>query len=152
MERFEIEKSLGFLLAKTHQYFSSFFKEKLNKYNLTSQQFGMLAFLWKKDGFSQIKLGNCMNKDRTTISGIVDRLEKEGLVTRCRDPEDRRTYLIYLTPRAFALKDELEGLATQANSEVTAMLSEGEKEQLETILRKILDAAAATRGCCSPSV
>jgi len=151
VERYEVEKSLGFLLAKTHQYFSSFFKEKLNKYSLTPPQFAMLAFLWKRDGLSQIQLGNCMNTDRTTISGIVDRLEKDGLVTRRRDPEDRRTYLINLTPRAFALQDEMEEMATQAKYEVTAMLSDGEKEQLERILRKILDAAAATRGCWSPS-
>jgi DNA-binding MarR family transcriptional regulator len=87
-----------------------------------------------------------MNKDRTTISGIVDRLEKEGLVARSRNPEDRRTHLIYLTPRAFDLKDELEWLATQANTEATAMLTKTEKEQLEKILIKILEAAAAARG------
>ena len=146
MERFAIEKNHGYLLARAHQYFSFCLKEKLNKYKITPPQLGMLAFLWKNDGINQIQLGSRMNKDRTTISGIIDRLEKEGLVIRRKNPDDRRTHLIYLTPRAFDLKDELERLAAQANNEATVMLTKAEKEQLEKILRKILDAAAVTRG------
>lgn len=107
----------------------------------------MLAFLWKNDGSSQIQLGNCMHKDRTTISGIVDRLEKDGLVTRRKNPEDRRTHLIFLTPGGLALRNELENMAALVNSGATFMLTGGEKEQLEIILKKILDAAAETRGC-----
>ncbi len=126
-------------MAKTHQHFASCFKDKLNKYNLTPPQFATMAFLWIDDGLSQIQLGNLMNTDRTTISGIIDRLEKEGLVARRSNPEDRRTHLIYLTPEGSALQGELEALAVQVNKEVTAMLTDGEREQLGIILKKILD-------------
>lgn len=125
-------------MAKTHQHFASCFKDSLNKYNLTPPQFATLAFLWKNDGLSQIQLGNLMNKDRTTISGIIDRLEKEGLVRRRSDPEDRRTHLIYLTAGGAGLRGELESLATRVNKVVTAMLTGEEKKQLEIILKKIL--------------
>lgn len=126
-------------MAKVHQVFSFSFGEKLNEYNLTPAQFGTLAFLWKKDGISQIQLGNMMHKDRTTISGIIDRLEKENLVVRQSNPKDRRTHLIFLTPKGAALKEELEQLAVQTNLEVTEMLTEKDCELFRSILKKILD-------------
>jgi hypothetical protein len=54
---FDIEKSLGFLLAKCHQKAFQIFREKLVPHNLTPPQFAVLAFLWKKGGQSQIQLG-----------------------------------------------------------------------------------------------
>jgi len=71
--KFDIEDSLGHLVAKVHQRFSSRFKEKLTGYNITPPQFGTLAFLWKYGEMSQVQLGEKMLKDRTTISGIIDR-------------------------------------------------------------------------------
>ncbi|WP_313885472.1 MarR family transcriptional regulator [Desulfallas sp. Bu1-1] len=125
-------------MAKVHQVFSSHFKQKLGDYNLTPQQFGVLAYLWKQDGISQIQLGDMTYKDRTTISGIIDRLEKEGLVTRRDDPGDRRANLIFLTPKGAGLQDALVEIALSTTREVTHMLTEKEKEQLRTLLTKIL--------------
>ncbi|AEF94988.1 transcriptional regulator, MarR family [Desulfotomaculum nigrificans CO-1-SRB] len=136
--QFNIEDSLGYLISKAHQWFSLCFKEKLAEYNLTPPQFGALAFLWKQDGISQVHLGNMMGKDRTTIGGIIDRLEKEDLVVRQSDPEDRRTNLIFLTEKGAGLKDTLEQIAAQTNLEVTAPLTDGERGQLRELLKKIL--------------
>ena len=127
------------MVAKAHQVFSSHFKELLEDYNLTPSQFGTLAFLWHNDGASQVQLGNKMRKDRTTISGIIDRLEKEQLVQRKEDPTDRRAHLIYLTPKALTIRERLEDLATQANMDVTSMLSEKERTTLREILKKIIE-------------
>ncbi|WP_238492583.1 MarR family winged helix-turn-helix transcriptional regulator [Desulfotruncus alcoholivorax] len=127
------------MVAKAHQVFSSYFKELLEDYNLTPSQFGTLAFLWHNDGASQVQLGQKMRKDRTTISGIIDRLEKEQLVQRKEDPMDRRAHLIYLTPKALAIRGRLEELAIKANKDVTSMLSEQERAALGVILKKIID-------------
>ena len=77
-----------------------------------------------------------MGKDRTTIGGIIDRLEKESLVTRQSDPGDRRTNLVYLTAMGAGLKDTLEQRAVQVNSEVTEALTDDERDQLRALLRK----------------
>lgn len=137
--KFDIEDSLGHLVAKVHQRFSSRFKEKLAGagYGITPPQFGTLAFLWKYGEMSQVQLGEKMYKDRTTISGIIDRLEKEGLVSRCNDPDDRRIHMVYLTPRGMMLREELEQLAELTIAEVTAMLSGEERDTLRRLLKKI---------------
>ena len=93
----DIEKSVGFLLAKAYQRPVPYFKEEFDRYDLTPQQFGLLAFLWQEDGLSQTELSARSQIDRTTMGGIIDRLEKEGLIERRNHPEDRRAYQVFLT-------------------------------------------------------
>ena len=99
----DIEKSIGFLLAKAYQRACSLFKERFDPYDLTPQQFGLLGFLWRQDGQSQAELSQRSQIDRTTMGGLVDRLEKEGLVRRAPHPEDRRAYRILLTQKGKGL-------------------------------------------------
>lgn len=134
---FDIEKSLGFLLAKCHQKAFQIFREKLLPHNLTPPQFAVLAFLWKKDGQSQIQLGTAMEMDRTTTSGVIDRLENQGLVTRRHHPEDRRVFMIYLTEAGRELEHTLPRLSLEANAEAASNLSENERETLLVLLKKL---------------
>lgn len=134
---FDIEESLGFLLAKCHQKAFQIFREKLLPHNLTHPQFAVLAFLWKKDGQSQIQLGTAIEMDRTTTSGVIDRLEKQGLVNRRHHPEDRRVFMIYLTEAGRELEHTLPRLSLEANAEVASNLSEKEKETLLVLLKKM---------------
>jgi MarR family transcriptional regulator, lower aerobic nicotinate degradation pathway regulator len=133
----DIEKSIGFLLAKAYQRACAIFKEEFDRYDLTPQQFGLLAFLWKADGLSQTELAAKSQIDRTTMGGIVDRLEKEGLVERRHHPEDRRAYQVFLTARGKALEDELCPLAVRAQARVNAPLTTEEQATLVRLLEKI---------------
>ncbi|WP_104373213.1 MarR family winged helix-turn-helix transcriptional regulator [Desulfocucumis palustris] len=134
---FDIEGSLGFLIAKCHQKGFQIFREKLLPHNLTPPQFGLLAFLWKKDGQSQIQLGTAMEMDRTTTSGVIDRLENLGLVSRRNHPEDRRVFMIFLTEAGRELEHNLSHLSLESSAELAANLSAGEKETLLGLLKKI---------------
>jgi DNA-binding MarR family transcriptional regulator len=133
----DIEKSVGFLLAKAYQRACAIFKEEFDNYDLTPQQFGLLAFLWDADGLSQAELAAKSQIDRTTMGGIVDRLEKEGLVERRNHPDDRRAYQVFLTARGKALEDELCPLAVRAQARVNAPLTAEEQATLVRLLEKI---------------
>ena len=133
----DIEKSTGFLLAKAYQRACAIFKEFFDPYSLTPQQFGVLAFLWQQDGLSQAELSLKSQIDRTTVGGIVDRLEKEGLVVRRTHPEDRRAYQVFLTDRGKGLEEELSALAMSALEKVNAPLSTEEQETFARLLEKL---------------
>jgi MarR family transcriptional regulator, lower aerobic nicotinate degradation pathway regulator len=133
----EIEKSVGFLLAKAYQRACALFNEEFDSYGLTPQQFGLLAFLWQEDGLSQSELSARSQVDRTTIGGIVDRLEKEGLVKRLPHPDDRRAYQVFLSVRGKALEDKLSAVAGRVIRKVTAPLTEDEHQALIGLLTKI---------------
>ena len=133
----DIEKSVGFLLAKAYQRACALFKEEFEGYDLTPQQFGLLTFLWQADGLSQAELSARSQIDRTTMGGIVDRLEKEGLVERRPHPDDRRAYQVFLTAKGKSLEDELTGVAGRVLRKVTSPLTEQEHETLIGLLTKI---------------
>ena len=135
---FNIEESLGFLLSKAQQLSYQNFREKLTGYNLTPPQFGTLGFLWQQDGLTQVQLGTRMQMDRTTMSGIIDRLEKEGLVIRKNNPQDRRAHLLFLTKKGTELENTLSILAHQTNLELSSPLSESERVLLISLLKRIL--------------
>jgi len=126
-------------LAKNHRRASCLFRGKLEPYDLTPPQFAVLAILWWQEGLSQTRLCSLGNMDRTTLSGVIDRLEKQGLVTRTGDPGDRRTCLIHLTPKGKDLEAPLTRLAGETNASISANLSPADKDQLVKLLRKMHD-------------
>jgi DNA-binding MarR family transcriptional regulator len=133
----DIEQSIGFLLSKAYQRAFALFKEEFDRYDLTPQQFGLLAFLWLEDGLSQTELSARSQIDRTTMGGLIDRLEKEGMVKRKTHPEDRRAYQVFLTDKGKSLEDELSTVAIQVLSKVTAPLTDQEHATLIRLLTKI---------------
>lgn len=133
----DIEKSIGFLLAKAYQRACAIFKEEFSDYDLTPQQFGLLAFLWQKDGLSQTVLSERSQIDRTTMGGLIDRLEKEGLVERRPHPEDRRAYSICLTQTGKSLEAELSPLAEKAAERIFGKLSDADRDTLQKLLEKL---------------
>jgi DNA-binding MarR family transcriptional regulator len=135
--RIDIGKSLGFLLAKAYQRACLLFKEEFEAYEVTPQQFGLLGFLWQQDGITQAELSAKSHIDRTTMGGLIDRLEKEGIVERRNHPEDRRAYLIFLTPKGKALERELTPLALRTQEKIIAKLDPHEVETLKSLLEKI---------------
>lgn len=134
---FDIESSLGYLLSKCHQKAFQVFRQKLLAYGLTPPQFALLAFLWKKDEQSQIQLGTAMEMDRTTTSGIIDRLAKQGLVSRMPHPEDRRVFIISLTDAGKNLEACVSCLSVTANAQVAENLSKQEQAALVNLLKKM---------------
>ena len=133
----DIEKSVGFLLAKAYQRACALFKEEFDRYEITPQQFGLLAFLWIEDGLSQTELSARSQIDRTTMGGIIDRLEKEGLVERRIHPEDRRAFQVFLTARGRSLEEDLSSVAIRVIRKVTSPLTEQEHAALVQLLTKI---------------
>jgi len=137
MATFDIEKSVGFLLAKAHQRLYAHFREALSGYGITPPQFALMAFLWKRDGLSQAELSQLSEVDRTTIGGLVDRLANAGLVVRRPNPADRRVHLIHLTEAGKELEGELSALALQVRERISADLAPGEYEKLCELLVKL---------------
>jgi MarR family transcriptional regulator, lower aerobic nicotinate degradation pathway regulator len=138
---FDIEASVGFLLAKAHQRLFARFRDLLAPHGITPQQFALLAFLWKQDGLSQTELTEKSEIDRTTLSGLIDRLEKQGLVMRRPHPADRRAFLVALTDAGRKLELDLTPLALDLRRDVSAGLAAGEYEQLCLLLNKLRGAS-----------
>ena len=133
----EVSKSIGFLLAKAYQRACALYKEKFGSCGLTPQQFGLLRFLWEEDGITQVELSGRSQIDRTTIGGLIDKLEQSGLLKRLPHPEDRRAFRISLTAAGKRLERELAPLAEELHRAILAPLTPAEIEAFIAILQKL---------------
>lgn len=131
---YDIEKSVGFLLAKAYQRGWALFKQELDAYDMTPPQFALLAFLWQQDGLSQVELSEKSQVDRSTVGGLIDRLEKIGMVERHPHPQDRRAYQIRLTPKGKETEQPLTEMARRATARFTAGLSQKDQGELIRML------------------
>lgn len=105
----EIFDSVCILLAKAEQKHFQFTKKILDErgVGITPGQLIVLYTLYKKDGESITDLGKRCFLDNSTLTGLIDRLEKLHLVSRVAVPGDRRAFSIFLTPEALAIRDEV---------------------------------------------
>jgi len=132
---YDINNSIGFLLSKAYQRAWAIMREEIESYDLTPPQFGLLAFLWKQDGLTQVELSEQGQIDRTTIGGLVDRLERIGLVERRQHPQDRRAYKIHLTQRGRKLEGPLSECADRSVTKFTKGLNNQEVSELLRMLK-----------------
>jgi DNA-binding MarR family transcriptional regulator len=83
-----------------------FAKEWLSeRRKLNARQFWALQHLSEHEGRPMVELGQLLLTDKSNVTGIVDRLEKEGLALRTTSAADRRVMLITLTPKGRRLRD-----------------------------------------------
>jgi DNA-binding MarR family transcriptional regulator len=129
--------SLGFLLSRSHAKLKNNLNNALKPYSVTVEQWAILSRLWEQDGISQKDLSEKSLKDQPTITRILDKLEKRGLIHREIDPSDRRAFLICLTTEGLELRQPLTKLAASTLEQSLKNLSPEEQEHLKYLLNKI---------------
>lgn len=78
--------------------------QALAKANLTAPQYMILANLHEKDARPLSELADVMRCSKSTITGVVDTMERKQLVARAANPGDRRSHLLRLTPKGRAVR------------------------------------------------
>lgn len=132
---YDIENSIGFLLSKAYQHAWAILKEEIEEYDLTPPQFALLCFLWQQDGLTQAELAEKCQVDRSTLGGLIDRLERNGLLERRRHPQDRRAYRICLTEQGKNMESTLSACAGHSLKQITSGLNEDEVKELRRMLK-----------------
>jgi DNA-binding MarR family transcriptional regulator len=147
------ELQLGFLIHDTSRLRRSAFDRFLRPLNITRSQWWVLAHLSRGDGLTQSDIAEQLDLGRVAIGGLIDRLEKNGLVRRVADPNDRRVNRIYLDARSKPLLSRMRHANHSFNARILEGLTDEQlvttAEALETMKRnllKYLDSSDRTRG------
>jgi DNA-binding MarR family transcriptional regulator len=128
----------GFLLIKAAQRVREVYEEALKPTGLTAKHAGVLMILEEKGSLSQHELGKCAYIDRTTVVGLMDDLERLGLVERKEHPTDRRSHAIYLTTKGKDVLPVIDKHALEMERAFLDCLSTPEQKSLIQILRKLV--------------
>ena len=125
LQQYILEESLGYLIGRAGRALGT----RLNRnfveagYDVTCEQWAVLVNLWKKNGQSQQDLAGTTCKDKTSMTRLLDNMEKRNLVVRIPNKEDRRQKFIYLTKKGRDLQEKLVKIVHQTLQEAQRNIS-----------------------------
>jgi len=136
-----IEYQMGFYLSRASWAMSSYLKSRLCQHGLREVQVGFIGVLMaldKRDGQRLSELGLAISLEKSTMTGLIDRMERAKLVRRQLNPEDRRAYRVCLTDRGRAVAPELRNLLVKAYQDLTGGMNAGELEMVRRNLIQLI--------------
>ena len=113
-------------------------QDDLEKLQLTSPQFYVLATIGYAGGLPFGEIGEKMMVTVSNLTGIVDRLEEKGLVARERDAHDRRVIRVRLTEKGAKLYKNTIPLFEKSISQFFSPLDKSQQKELSSLLRKLI--------------
>jgi len=131
---------LCFQVGKMSRKMAKLTRDAVAPYGLTTTQFFLLTALYEEEDISISALAQKVVLYKATLTGLIDRLERDGFVTRQTFPGDRRTIRVRLTPKAEKLRETLTNLYHKINRRFLSLLTEEEREIFERMVSKIEDA------------
>lgn len=127
----------GFLLSQLGAFASARFAELVKPAGLTPATAGVLRILMQNPGLSQRALADRLGAVPSRVVVLVDTLEAAGLVSRTRDPDDRRHHRLDLTEAGRASLRGLRAAAEQQNADILGPLDPAERETFTALVTRL---------------
>lgn len=100
----------------------------------------MLSTLYKNNGKLRMKtVANLINRDKSTVTHLVNKLIKAGYVVREQSSEDSREVYVVLTQKAWDMKEKIESISQKLINTAYKGFTEDEKVRLMQLLDKMKD-------------
>ena len=130
----------GFLISQIKQVGGRVFDRILSDKNIDAfngAQGRILYVLWQEDGVPIKTVSDQCGLAITSLTTMLERMEKQGLITRIQDPSDKRKTLLFLTDKARSLKNDYDEVSNQMGDIYYRGFSEEEIRQFEGYLDRV---------------
>ena len=131
----EIAVELNLSHCRLKQYIASMLKKR--GVPLTPEQFILIDLLWNQGAMSQQQLADQMQKDKNSVTKLVDAIERKGFVVRQQNLNDRRSNTLVLTEKANQLKPGAKQKGISILDHILEGIDEEELRAFLTTLRKL---------------
>ena len=131
--------TVGRLLAQVCRITGQRLRNHMKQIGLHRGQGFALVHLWQHDGIAQHELARAMHISSASATNMLQRMERDGWITRQRDGEDQRVVRVYLTPKAKGVRAEAANAFRAMEEEFNSVYSEQEKATLHRLLLKLHD-------------
>ena len=134
-----LSKEVAVELNLTGCKLKQFIAAKLRQENvpLTPEQFLLIDLLWNQGPMSQQQLADQMQKDKNSVTKLVDAIERKGFVYRQQNASDRRSNTLVLTEKALELRDHAKQKGISILDEMLEDISETELRAFISTLNKL---------------
>ncbi|KDA06857.1 MarR family transcriptional regulator [Microbacterium sp. CH12i] len=128
----------GHLIRRAQQLHVALWNQEVSS-EVGSVQYAALAVLESAPGANQRELGSALDLDRSTITALVERLKRKGLIDRVQSEQDRRHKVLTITEAGRDVLRELDPKVAQMNESLTSALSDEEQVVLRRLLGTMLE-------------
>lgn len=128
---------VGYNCRRAYLNIMPLFEKRMAKYQLRPVDFSVLSLLKSNPNINQKRLSRAIKVSPPNLAILLDRLENRGLVIRQRNPLDKRSQTLVLTPDGLRMCAKAEKTTSELEAEATSMLSDEERIQLLDLLQKI---------------
>lgn len=142
---FESDKSIGFLIAKARNVLKNEFEKELKPFALSYAHRVILIRLSEKEGLTQKELAQDTYFEQSNLTLMLDKLELKGLVKRSAKENDRRAYIVTITPEGKKLRDSLVQMGEDVMDKALYGLSQEQKDELSRMLQLIYENLKSTK-------
>ena len=132
-----MSEAIGFLIHDTARLFRRELNERMRHSGVTALQWRLLAYLARNEGTNQVKLAEFLEVEPITLSRMIDRLADAGMLSRRRDPDDRRAWCLYLEEQSLPLIVELRAASAKLTEAAQEGLTTEEREQLASLVERM---------------
>ena len=136
---YDARKHICFNLGRVMRRVYDYYEQRLAAFGLTPPQYFVFNALWMGDGITIGELGERVSLDGSTLTGIIDRMERSGYVERRSNPDDRRSVLVYLTTRARELGPRILEFADELDAALRNPFPQNDMEVFEGVLRSLAE-------------
>ncbi len=106
-EEFKLDNQLCFRLYTASRLISQAYHPLLSEYGLTYPQYLVLLVLWEKDAQPVNDIAKRLFLETNTVTPLLQRMEKEGILTRSKGKKDARQMIVNLTEAGKGLREKL---------------------------------------------
>ncbi len=134
-------KEGGFLISQIHQLSGRIFSKKLrdHRIDINHAQGRIIFALWKNDRIPINTLAKETSLSKSTLTTMLERLEKSGYIVRKPSEIDKRVTIVCLTKKSNPLRNDFQNISMYMSDLLYKGFSDDEIEQFESSLNKILD-------------
>jgi len=132
-----LDQLIGYHLRRAQNFVFEDFVKSIGDDAITPGQFGVLSVIFENQGLNQSTLAKTIGIERSTMVGVIDTLEKRGIVVRKRSEIDKRSYGLQLSPTGKDLLNRVEKKVSDHEQRLSANLTAKERSQLIKLLKKI---------------
>ena len=136
-DNYDLHGAVGHLLRRSQQRAVDLFVEEVGEDGPTPRQFAVLLSVHQNPGISQTDLVRMTGIDRSTLTEILRRLGRRGLVRRERQAEDRRTNALHLTEAGLTAMEGAMEAVERAQKRILAPIPAGERGVAMRVLERL---------------
>jgi MarR family transcriptional regulator, lower aerobic nicotinate degradation pathway regulator len=135
---YRLDDQIGYLLGRARAVALSNLRRNVGDLDLTPPQLGAILKLMELGQVSQNELGRQSGMKPATVHGVIQRLQKRGLVDSSPSAKDQRRRLVFLTQSGKKMAATLAGHSQEAAEKTLSPLTIAEQDTLNNLLRRVI--------------